>query len=221
MITLSAPRPRWLLTTAVALLAIGASAPSLPNVFVQDDIPVVLKNPDNHSISTPWTASRPPLLAEAVQPGSLSSADVGRTLRPNGSPAGGSPLVFRITSILLYAASAVAFFWLAAMLLPVGAAWVAAALFAVHPVHVEAVAVAVNQGELVVGGIIASLWIGFYVIAPKARRPRPARFCFGFIASYVVACLFKENAVILPGLLIAAEMTLVTRDPRAVMWDAA
>ena len=114
---------RWLLTTAVALLAIGASAPSLPNVFVQDDIPVVLKNPDNHSISTPWTAFTRPYWPKPFSP------DLYRPLMSVGLAAqwvagGGSPLVFRVTSILLYAASAVAFFWLAAMLLPVGAAWV-------------------------------------------------------------------------------------------------
>ena len=96
-------------------------------------------------------------------------------------------------------ASAVAFFWLAAMLLPVGAAWVAAALFAVHPVHVEAVAVAVNQGELIVG-LIATLWVGVYGRAPKQGRPGSPT-SVGIVATYLVACLFKENAVILPGLL--------------------
>ena len=107
--------------------------------------------------------------------------------------------MFRITSILLYAASAVAFFWLAAMFLPVGAAWVIAALFAVHPVHVEAVAVAVNQGELIVG-LIATLWVGRYV---RVRRQGDlsARSSIGFVVTYLVACFFKENAVILPGLL--------------------
>ena len=166
-ITQSAPRRRWLLTTAVALLAIGASAPSLPNVFVQDDIPVVLKNPDNHSLSTPWTA-----FSRAYWPKPFSP-DLYRPLMSVGLAAqwvagGGSPLAFRITSILLYVASAVAFFWLAAMLLPVEAAWVVAALFAVHPLHVEAVAVAVNQGELIVG-LIATLWVGCYL---RVRRRR-------------------------------------------------
>jgi hypothetical protein len=199
------------------LLAIGASAPSLPNVFVQDDIPVVLKNPDNHSISTPWTAFTRPYWPKPFSP------DLYRPLMSVGLAAqwvagGGSPLVFRVTSILLYVASAVAFLWLATMLLPTEAAWVAAALFAVHPVHVEAVAVAVNQGELIVG-LIATLWVGLYVRA-RGRGDLTARSSAGFVVTYLIACFFKENAVILPGLLIAAELTII-RDPRPTLARAA
>ena len=201
---------RWLLTTAVALLAIAASAPSLPNVFVQDDIPVVLKNQDNHTISTPWRAFTRPYWPKPFSP------DLYRPLMSVGLATqwvagSGKPVVFRATSVLLYAASAVAFFWLAAMLLPVEAAWVAGALFAVHPVHVEAVAVAVNQGELIVG-LIATLWVGSYILA-RRRGDLGPRACLGFVLTYLVTCFFKENAVILPGLLLAAEITVI-RDPR-------
>ena len=211
------PGRRRLLAAAIALLAIGASAPSLPNVFVQDDIPVVLKNPDNHSISTPWTAFTRPYWPKPFSP------DLYRPLMSVGLAAqwvagGGSPLVFRVTSILLYVASAVAFLWLATMLLPTEAAWVAAALFAVHPVHVEAVAVAVNQGELIVG-LIATLWVGLYVRA-RGRGDLTARSSAGFVVTYLIACFFKENAVILPGLLIAAELTII-RDPRPTLARAA
>jgi hypothetical protein len=207
----SAPKPaRWLLVTGIALLAIGASAASLPNIFVQDDIPVVLKNQDNHSISTPWTA-----FTRAYWPKPFSP-DLYRPLMSVGLAVqwvagGGRPVAFRLTSIVLYAASAVAFFWLAGMLLPVKAAWVAAALFAVHPVHVEAVAVAVNQGEMIVG-LIATLWIGSYILA-RRRGTLDLRTCTGLLLTYLVACFVKENAVMLPGLLLAAEITVV-RDPR-------
>jgi protein O-mannosyl-transferase len=203
-------RARGILTVAVAMLAIGASATSLPNVFVQDDIPVVLKNADNHSLSAPWGAFTRPYWPKPFSP------DLYRPLMSVGLAAqwvvgNGSPLVFRITSILLYAACAVAFFWLAGLLLPMGAAWVATALFAVHPVHVEAVAVAVNQGELIVG-LIAALWVGAWIKARERGTPGAAA-SLGFIVTYLVTCFFKENAVILPGLLLAAELTVV-RDER-------
>ena len=210
-INIPARRPaRWLLTTAVALLAIAASAASLPNVFVQDDIPVVLKNQDNHSINAPWKAFTRPYWPKPFSP------DLYRPLMSVGLATqwvagGGKPVVFRALSVLLYAASAVAFFWLAAMLLPVEAAWVAATLFAVHPVHVEAVAVAVNQGELIVG-LIATLWVGSYILA-RRRGDLSPRVCVGFVVTYLATCFFKENAVILPGLLVAAEITVI-RDPR-------
>jgi hypothetical protein len=79
---------------------------------------------------------------------------------------------------------------------------------------VEAVAVAVNQGELIVG-LIATIWVGLYI---RARRQGDLtlRSSLGFLLTYLVACFFKENAVILPGLLIAAEMTVI-RDERPLM----
>lgn len=205
-ISLLVPGRRRLLAAAIAVFAIGASGPSLPNVFVQDDIPVVLKNQDNHGISAPWTAFTRPYWPKPFSP------DLYRPLMSIGLATqwvagGGSPVVFRVTSILLYVASAVAFLWLAAMLLPAGAAWVSAALFAVHPVHVEAVAVAVNQGELIVG-LMATIWVGLYIRARRAGN-LTLRSSLGFVASYLVACFFKENAVIVPGLLIAAEMTVI------------
>ncbi len=72
--------------------------------------------------------------------------------------------------------------------------------FAVHPLHVEAVAVAVNQGELIVG-LIATLWVGCYLRARRRGATSACGACIGFVATYLVACFFKENAVILPGLL--------------------
>lgn len=213
-LTLAVPKPaRGFLYAALVLLAVGASATSLPNTFTQDDIPVVLKNVENHSIRAPWLAFTRAYWPRPFSP-DLYRPLMSVALATQWVAGGGKPLAFRVVSILLYAASAVTFFWLASLLLPVGAAWVASALFAVHPLHVEAVAVAVNQGELIVG-IIASLWIGCYVLA-RRRGDLSLRASLGFLASYVVACLFKENAVILPGLLIAAEMTLVS-DPRP-MW---
>ena len=210
-LTLSPRKPlRSLLYAALILLAVGASATSLPNTFAQDDIPLVLKNDENHSIKKPWVA-----FTHAYWPKPFSP-DLYRPLQSIALAAqwvagGGKPLAFRVTSILLYAASAVAFFWLATILLPIEAAWMAAALFAVHPLHVEAVAVAVNQGELIVGAL-ACIWVGLYVLA-RNRGDLGLRESLGFIGAYLVACLFKENAVILPGLLIAAELTLI-RDTR-------
>src|SRR5258708_31525497 len=60
----------------------------------------------------------------------------------------GKPWLFHAVNIGMYAAISVAVFYLAETCLPFAAAWVAAALFAVHPVHVEAVASVVGQSEL-------------------------------------------------------------------------
>ena len=95
---------------------------------MQDDIPVVIEKTDNHSIGDPLMASTRPL-AEAIQP-HLYRLLMTVGSRPSGSPVVVRPMVFRVTSIALDAASAAAFFRLATLLLPVEAAWVAPAFFA-------------------------------------------------------------------------------------------
>lgn len=115
---------------------------------------------------------------------------------------------FRLASYLLYAAVSVGVFFLARLRLPTIAAFGAAALFAVHPLHVEAVAVAVNQSELWVG-----LLCCIAVIRYVRLRDRGGPISVGnqlFLAGlYLIGCLFKETALVLPGLLVAAELLLV------------
>src|ERR1043166_6979756 len=113
---------------------------------------------------------------------------------------GGSPVAFRLVSSLLYAVTAVAVFRLARTRLPVIAAAACAALFAVHPVHVEAVAMAVNQSELWIG-LLGCIATGLYVRERSAGGPLPVRTELSLAGLYLAACLFKETGLILPGLL--------------------
>ena len=76
---------------------------------------------------------------------------------------------FRVGSILLYVAATWAVYQVAQRLLTPVAAVVAAALFAVHPVHVEAVAVAVNQAELWVVVLLGWLTVR-YIDRRRVRR---------------------------------------------------
>jgi hypothetical protein len=77
----------------------------------------------------------------------------------------------------------------------------------VHPVHVEATAPAVNQGELMVG-----LLLGVAVMIYLRFRDRPGlgvRAGAAILVLYLTASLFKEHALVLPLLLLAAELTVV------------
>jgi protein O-mannosyl-transferase len=120
----------------------------------------------------------------------------------------GSPLVFRLASYLLYAASCVGVFALCKRMMPRGFALAAALVFAAHPVHVEAVALGVGQSELVV----ACLAIAMSVLYIDARRrgPLTVRRWSLLICLYAVACLTKEQGFVLPALLIAAEFILLS-----------
>jgi hypothetical protein len=199
---------RWVPVAVIFSLALAASLAGITNQFAQDDFPIILKNAAVHDLSRglqvflePYVG--PPRPPEHYRPLALLSFAV------QWAAGGGAPVFFRLISYLLHAAACLAVFRLAGAALPAAAAFAAAALFAVHPVHVEAVALAVNQGELWVG-LLSCLAVLRYV---EARRSGPLgrRTMLGIAALYFVACLFKENAVILPGLLLAAELFLVPR----------
>ncbi|HUF30618.1 MAG TPA: hypothetical protein VMM77_08110, partial [Gemmatimonadaceae bacterium] len=132
-----------LLVVVVALLVYGNA---LQNGFVLDDGPVVLRNPLVHSIDGLWRA-----FTESYWP----PPSQGGQYRPLGTISftldwaisGGDPRWFHAVNVLWHAAAALLVWYVALQLLAPAAALVAALLFAVHPVHVEAVANLVGRLE--------------------------------------------------------------------------
>jgi len=120
---------------------------------------------------------------------------------------GGSPFVFHLVNVLLAATCAVAAFWTLGFVVPLGVAWVAAALFAVHPVHVEAVANVVGQAELW-AAVVLLLAVGLYL---RDRREGPLRRETGaaIVGLFVAGIFTKEHVIVLPVLLIATEVLLL------------
>ncbi len=128
-------------------------------------------------------------------------------------------MVFRIVSMLLYAATSLAVLHLGARLLPWRYALGAALLFAAHPVHVEAVALGVTQNELVVG-LIACLMVIRY-LDQRRSGALASRDWIGLGVLYLIASLFKETGLMLPALLLATELLVVPGELRnkfAALW---
>ncbi len=123
----------------------------------------------------------------------------------------GAPLIFHVVNVVLYMAVCVAVFWLLMGVLPSAPAWIAAALFAVHPLHVEAVANVVGQSELTVA-LLLTLAMGLYVYG-RQLGPLSLGRKIAIAAMYVAAMLFKEHGIVLVALVVVAEITVV-RDPR-------
>ena len=129
--------------SSLVALCLASTVTGLGNKFAQDDMPVIERNPVVHTLSEPltfftqsyWPKPFPPALYRPLATTAFAVQWVA---------GGGSPVVYRITSIAMYAAAGLALYYLAGLLLPPLLAWLVAALFMVHPVHVEAVAVAVN-----------------------------------------------------------------------------
>lgn len=194
---------------AVALLALAATITSLGHDFTYDDRYVILGNDLVHHLAglgalwrqTYWPAA---FGADGYRP-------VVTTMFTLEWVAGhGAPWVFHLVNIVLAVATAVAVRWCAAALLPEAGAFVAGALFAVHPVHVEVTGNVVGQSELVVA-LCLVLAVGLY-LRRRLEGGIPGRDAALILALFAVALFTKEHAVVLPGLLVAAELTVIRRD---------
>ena len=102
-------------------------------------------------------------------------------------------------NVLWHVAATLLVFALAAELLAPAAALAAALVFAVHPVHVEAVANSVGRLEL-----MTAVW----VLAALLAHRRGSRLAPAF---YALALLSKENAVVFLALAVASDRLLSTK----------
>jgi len=201
-------RPHALLYLSVVALAVAASASSLGNGFALDDVALVADNPRVHSLDAWWRLFTLPYWPPRYG-ASLYRPIVTLAYALQWAVHDGAPWVFHLTSVLLYAATSALVLALFLRLLPPTAAFLGAALFAVHPVHVEAVGNVVGQSEL----IAALAMLAACVIYLRARRSGAltARTTCGISLLFAVACLAKEHALLLPALLVALESFAVER----------
>ncbi|HVZ76847.1 MAG TPA: hypothetical protein VG818_02565 [Gemmatimonadaceae bacterium] len=199
-------RTWWLLAAGIAALAILASWTGLHNQFAYDDVYVVQRDARIHTLHGAWR-----LFADSYW-GKTAGGDGYRPLTNIGfalewAVGNGSPLAFHAVNVALYAVLSVLVFWVAGFVLPYVPAWIAAALFAVHPVHVEAVANVVGQSELTVA-VLLTLAVGLYLqarlVGPVSRWRQAA-----IAACYALAMLFKEHGIVLLALIPAAEILVV------------
>ena len=189
-----------------ALAALAAWVAGLPDQFVQDDRPLLVQNLRVHALAN-WRE----ILSSPFWPPPYSQ-DLYRPLTAlllalQWALGGGNPLVFRIVSGVLYAGVAVAVLRLARALLPLWLAVGVALLFAAHPVHVEAEALAAGQSELLVG-LLCCVAVLRYLTRRRSGELQP-RDWLVVGGCYLAACLFKEQGLMLPGLLAAAELVLI------------
>jgi len=190
----------------VVMLALLACIAGLRNDFVYDDVPLIQDNARVHDLGA-WRT----LLTAPYWPAPF----VEQLYRPvavvliafQWAVGRADPIVFRIVSYLLYAFCAALVLRFASRLVSRPAAVAACGLFAVHPIHVEAVALGVNQGEIIVAilGLIMTDW---YVDKRRNGRLAVRDWCI-IAVLYAIATFTKENAFVLPLFLVAAALLLV------------
>lgn len=173
---------------ALAALAALVYARALWNRFAFDDLYVIVLNPLVHSASGLWRAFGASYFAgnlntTVYRPLTVSSYAVDALI--------GGPAWFHAVNVLWHVATTMLVALLAYRWAGEAAAWVAGALFAVHPVHVEAVANVVGRNEL-----MAAV---FVLVAVYAALERGSVL---WSAVAIAAGLFsKENAAVAPGLI--------------------
>lgn len=198
----------WTAVIAVMLMAVAASATGLDNGFAYDDLVVIADNARVHELRWPWA-----YFGESYW-GPARGDDLYRPLTILGfslqwALRGGSPLPFHVMNVVLYAACSVGVLWLARSVMPGAAALFAALVFAAHPVHVEAVGNVVGQAELLVALVVIAA-VGLY-IRDRRAGPLRGRTTMWIALLYLGGLLVKEHAVVLPLLLLAAELAIVSR----------
>jgi hypothetical protein len=200
---------RWLLPASVALLALAACITSIGHDFTYDDRYVILMNERVHSLRHFWR-----YFAQSYWPpkygGDGYRPMLILTFAVEWVIGNGAAWVFHLTNILLAVATALAVYWMALALLPEVGAWLAAALFAVHPVHVEVTGNMVGQAELLVA-LSLVVATGWYLRRRRAGEIRTRDVALLSLL-YAIGLFSKEHAAVFVGLLLAAEWTVVKDD---------
>jgi protein O-mannosyl-transferase len=209
------PRTKWWLLATTLLVLVGASSGiGIHNGFAYDDAYIIKRNGTVHTLHQWWR-----LFARSYWP-KFYGSDGYRPITMLAFSAEwvigkGSPVIFHATNILLYGISTVAAFWIASAVLPVGAAWLVAALFAVHPVHVEAVANIVGQSELWVAVFLLPAF-GVYLRRRLTGQRLAVKHWVIICFCYAASLFAKEHAIMLPALIVAAEVILIRDDQQSL-----
>jgi Flp pilus assembly protein TadD len=185
-----------LLLAAVAL----AYGNALGNEFVFDDELYILRNPQV-TAPTPENLFAPNKVSNVYRP--LTFA----TFAANWLAGGGSPLAFHLVNLLLHAVvTCLLYFVLEKLLEPRpcarSAAFASALLFAVHPIHTEAVSSIVGRAELLAAAFLLVAWL-----LHLAGREWAALGCL------VPALLSKESAVVFLPLVLVGDYATGKQKP--------
>lgn len=197
----------------VALVAAACYANALGNDFAYDDNEIILHNP---VVTTPelGQALLGPYWRRAREGSGLYRPVTLAAFATEWSLFGGSPLGFHAVNLVGHVAVSLLVLALLAVFVTPSAAVAGALLFALHPVHVEAVANVVGQGELLAAAaylMACLLYLRGAGWGPAGRAVRLA----GVAGLYLVGLGAKEIAVTLPAALVLLEWFRTAPEPPA------
>ena len=196
-------RDAWSLLAAIGL-AIAAYVMSIGYGFVFDDISIITQQPELVVLSN-WKE----ILTATWWPDALYRPVTRISLAIDWTVGGGHPQFMHMVNVAMHAAVTALLFLLVRVPLGTVGAGVATALFAVHPVHVEAVANVVGRAEILATlfAVAAALLYHWDGVLAEARDVSWRRWVasFGTLASLVLGVASKESALAIPGILIMVD----------------
>jgi tetratricopeptide (TPR) repeat protein len=193
--------PAWRLALALAALAIVAYCPALRAGFIWDDDSYVTQNTTLHALEGLRQIWFHPGKTPQFYPLVHTSFWIEYHLW------GLNPAGYHAVNVLLHAFGAI-LLWRALRRLEVPGAWLAAALFAVHPIEVESVAW-ITERKNVLSAVFyfaaTLMYLRFFELSDTpADRRRRAGFYVGAVALFVAALWSKTVTCSLPAALLLA-----------------
>lgn len=219
------PFLRWFLGgTAVALAAFGVYANTLSNGFVWDDKALIVDNP----FVRDWNNVKVLLSPAYFLPESIRSVE--NAARPMWILSalvdvklwGLSPAGHHLTNVLIHAVNSLLVFGLGAAFGGPALAVCAGLLFAVHPVHAEAVAVVGFRADLLAAMFFLAALLSYKLWTRRegtgAREiVLRAALLGASVAAYGAGLLSKEMAITLPAVLVLHDLLMSPGPWRAVL----
>lgn len=201
-------RARLVSIGLIVLAAVLVYLNSLGNSFAYDDVWIIQDRDVVHDLGQLWRVVSVEYWPEIFQSGLYRPLTL-LSFAIDWQLWGGNPLGFHLVNVLLHAAVSALVFLLLMRFFPWWSALVGGLVFAIHPVHTEAVANIVGRGE-----ILSALWVLCGVLV-YTRAARDGSFKVGavamIVAFYALAGFSKEGGIVLPGLLLATDLPLIAR----------
>jgi len=188
---------------AVVITAALAYANALANGFVLDDGSIVRTNPLVTSPGQAWRAFALPYWPDRAAAGQYRPLGIA-SFAIDWALSGGDPRWFHAVNVVWHVLATAAVWMLAAELLLPTPALVAGLTFAVHPVHVEAVANVVGRLECMAAVFV----LGALLAHRRGHRSAPLWLALGLLS--------KESAIVFVGL-AAAHDVLLSENWRAAL----
>lgn len=204
----------WLAAAAAALVYLSA----LGNGFALDDGPVVERNPAAHSVGAAVHAFHHAYWPPENGAGQWRPLVV-LSFAVDWQVSGGSPVWLHAVNIAWHAAATALVVLLLALYVPAPAALAGGLVFAVHPVHVEAVANLVGRAEPMAAALLLAALLLGRLVRRRLEQGRPAWPAeIGLVAAVGGALLCKEHAAVAVALLALDDFASRERIARPLPW---